>query len=548
MLEMEVKKGEDEELEEVRKYGKGPQQGLYTATYSGVTVWEIHVQGIDVMRRCSDSWLNATQLLKVAQIDKPQRTKILEREIQTGTHEKVQGGYGKYQGTWVPYARGVEIAQQYGVHSFISQLLDFNPLTDQAPPIIPKRQSYVPVKQEKRVIKSSSSAKSPSPVSRKPRIPHLEWRDEMIQGLLDRTKIPPLLLKQPLNWSPTIPLDSQGHTALHWAAALSRIDCVTRLLNLHHAPHMFASDGCTPLMWAVRFDDNLVMGGFRNLLHLLSPTHALDPNNRTILHHIVLVTSGDVSKIPAAEQYMNLVLNHINDPGNPISSTFYEQEQKRKREEDERELARIRFVNHKDNDGNTALDLAVIEQRPSLVKILSRNGAIGLEQSDDEFPVRRLRDDDGNYVYIGCCAKDILHNSPTNPLVLKNTDLLKGSTKSHDVLANALGRINEIQSFLESLKSVPESEEIKTIVHDLRIRLVGITASVYSVDPKDIVMDALQSFEDNLQSTMTRIIETNRNASQSDKYRFLVSQCLGLPEKKVENILDNLIDALNPDC
>jgi hypothetical protein len=55
--------------------------------------------GVAVMRRRSDAWLNATQILKVANFDKPQRTRILEREIQKGEHEKVQGGYGKYQGT-----------------------------------------------------------------------------------------------------------------------------------------------------------------------------------------------------------------------------------------------------------------------------------------------------------------------------------------------------------------------------------------------------------------------------------------------------------------
>lgn len=51
-----------------------------------------------VMRRQHDGWLNATQLLKVANFDKPQRTRILEREVQKGTHEKIQGGYGKSQG------------------------------------------------------------------------------------------------------------------------------------------------------------------------------------------------------------------------------------------------------------------------------------------------------------------------------------------------------------------------------------------------------------------------------------------------------------------
>jgi hypothetical protein len=73
---------------------------VYLATYSSVPVYELTVRGIAVMRRRADGFLNATQILKVAGIEKGRRTKILEKEILTGEHEKVQGGYGKYQGTW----------------------------------------------------------------------------------------------------------------------------------------------------------------------------------------------------------------------------------------------------------------------------------------------------------------------------------------------------------------------------------------------------------------------------------------------------------------
>ena len=70
------------------------------AVYSSVPVYEMMVRGIGVMRRRADSWLNATQILKVAGVDKGKRTKILEKDIAQGVHEKVQGGYGRYQGTW----------------------------------------------------------------------------------------------------------------------------------------------------------------------------------------------------------------------------------------------------------------------------------------------------------------------------------------------------------------------------------------------------------------------------------------------------------------
>lgn len=86
----------------------------------------MEVNNIAVMRRRNDSWLNATQILKVAGVDKGKRTKILEKEIQTGEHEKVQGGYGKYQGTWITFDRGVQVCRQYGVEELLRPLLTYD--------------------------------------------------------------------------------------------------------------------------------------------------------------------------------------------------------------------------------------------------------------------------------------------------------------------------------------------------------------------------------------------------------------------------------------
>lgn len=104
---------------------------FYTqAVYSGVSVYEMEIQGIACMRRRSDGWLNATQILKVAGVDKGKRTKVLEKEILTGEHEKVQGGYGKYQGTWISYKRGREFCRQYGVEDILRPLLDYDVSAD----------------------------------------------------------------------------------------------------------------------------------------------------------------------------------------------------------------------------------------------------------------------------------------------------------------------------------------------------------------------------------------------------------------------------------
>ncbi|CAE6475136.1 unnamed protein product [Rhizoctonia solani] len=105
----------------------GQSARVYNAVYSSVQVFECMVRGIAVMRRRTDSFVNATQILKVAGIDKGRRTKILEKEILPGKHEIVQGGYGKYQGTWIPLERGRDVAAQYGVASLLSPLFDYVP-------------------------------------------------------------------------------------------------------------------------------------------------------------------------------------------------------------------------------------------------------------------------------------------------------------------------------------------------------------------------------------------------------------------------------------
>lgn len=99
---------------------------FFKAVYSGVSVYEMEVNNLVVMRRRDDSWLNATQILKIAGIEKGKRTKVLEKEILAGQHEKVQGGYGKYQGTWINYRRGVEFCRQYGVEEILRPLLEYD--------------------------------------------------------------------------------------------------------------------------------------------------------------------------------------------------------------------------------------------------------------------------------------------------------------------------------------------------------------------------------------------------------------------------------------
>ncbi|EIW70230.1 hypothetical protein TREMEDRAFT_29499, partial [Tremella mesenterica DSM 1558] len=111
-------------------------------------VYEMICRDIAVMRRRSDGYLNATQILKVAGLDKPQRTRVLEREVQKGEHEKVQGGYGKYQGTWIPVERGLALSKQFSVEDVLRPIIDYR-ATSQSPPPAPKHIVAPPTRTKK---------------------------------------------------------------------------------------------------------------------------------------------------------------------------------------------------------------------------------------------------------------------------------------------------------------------------------------------------------------------------------------------------------------
>ncbi|KAI9371041.1 hypothetical protein BJX61DRAFT_535129 [Aspergillus egyptiacus] len=129
---------------------------VYSATYSSVPVYEFKIGADSVMRRRSDDWINATHILKVAGFDKPARTRILEREVQKGVHEKVQGGYGKYQGTWIPLFEGRQLAERNNIIDKLRPIFDYV-AGDRSPPPAPKHTSAasrprVPKNTQRRVV------------------------------------------------------------------------------------------------------------------------------------------------------------------------------------------------------------------------------------------------------------------------------------------------------------------------------------------------------------------------------------------------------------
>ncbi|KAK0501530.1 hypothetical protein EDD18DRAFT_1143126 [Armillaria luteobubalina] len=104
-----------------------PPPLIYDAEYSSVLVDECMIKGIPCMRRRDNSWVNATQILKVAGVNKGKRTVVMDRRVLKGQHEIIQGGHGKYQGTWIPLDRGRELARRFHVDKLFAPLFDYMP-------------------------------------------------------------------------------------------------------------------------------------------------------------------------------------------------------------------------------------------------------------------------------------------------------------------------------------------------------------------------------------------------------------------------------------
>lgn len=189
---------------------------IYSATYSNVPVFEFVTEEGPIMRRKSDSWINATHILKIAKFPKARRTRILEKDVQTGVHEKVQGGYGKYQGTYVPLEIGVEIAKTFAVFDLLRPIFEFKYVEgkSETPPPAPKHNhasaSNVARRQQQQKQKAELNDANDAYSAKRMKISASEAGDlPKRRGRPKRVALTPRD-KPELLHSRTVPIDSSG--------------------------------------------------------------------------------------------------------------------------------------------------------------------------------------------------------------------------------------------------------------------------------------------------------------------------------------------------
>ncbi|KAH3680759.1 hypothetical protein WICMUC_000110 [Wickerhamomyces mucosus] len=601
---------------------------IYTASYNGDQVIEIIIDGIAVTRRRNDSSFNASQILELAGVDKASKAKILEKS------EKSASGF------WIPYDRAVTLAQQYSVYSKLKPLFLFNISQIDNNETPNKEQITRHLGRNYSTLTDNDNQDSESP-TKKAKIndldfdiydhdfganPNKPYTLEPVTGAgneqeFEQSKeiITQIFQNQEANFSildivngnesllrnvnMEVPIDDLGHTALHWASALARIQLVKELIARRAIRIRGNNQGESPLIKAVSVTNNYDQSSFYELLNLLYPCITLlDSQNRSILHHIAL-TAGIKKRSSASRYYLETLLEWIikigtNLPVNPISLGKFMKE----------------IVNIQDKNGDTALNIAARIGNKSIVQQLLDIGGnpsvpnkANLRPIDFGVNVNGLSNikTDPNFYNQGQNASETqissekilnsmksvlsrldsdfkmeigskqdrineLHQKLKQSTVkLSNTRMNYEKLKSYEIrlielkqtLSNLNKSINEQEeSFLKESNELIKIDDINSFEFDadepFRINTIyesllnnrPANSNPNDLPPVILLKARIKAYLQNEKSLKKLVEDLNLNSKNLElKFKKVVSLCTGVDENQIDHIIDGLVQAVESD-
>lgn len=170
--------------------------------------------------------------------------------------------------------------------------------------------------------------------------------------------LPGVLLHPPADFDVNAPIDDEGHTALHWASAMGRMNVVRILCELHADIFIPNNEDQIPLVRSIMFTNNFDNRCFADLIAYLRPSimHR-NKSGRTVFHQIAIMTSHR-SKWNASKYYLESLIKDVC----PTSS----QEQQH----------RLRSIlDFQDVNGDTAVTICARNQARRFCRVLVRCGA-----------------------------------------------------------------------------------------------------------------------------------------------------------------------------
>lgn len=194
---------------------------------------------------------------------------------------------------------------------------------------------------------------------------HSVYGDELLDYfLLSRNEKPAHRPEPPPNFQPDWIIDSEDHTALHWASAMGDIEVIKQLKRFGANMQVRNVRGETPLMRAVHFTNCYEKETFPMVVRELFDTiNMRDQTGATVIHHAAIMKNGRVTSHSCARYYLEIVLTKLQDTAD---APFIQA-----------------LLDAQDNDGNTALHLAAERNARKCIRaLLGRNASTNIPNQD----------------------------------------------------------------------------------------------------------------------------------------------------------------------
>ncbi|CAJ0835502.1 8578_t:CDS:2 [Entrophospora sp. SA101] len=167
--------------------------------------------------------------------------------------------------------------------------------------------------------------------------------------------IPNFVINPPPDFDANLIIDAQGHTSLHWAAAMANIDMVNLLIKAGADAESSNIVGETALMRSVMFPYNYQNRSFKNIIQLLARSiGSVDSRDQTVFHHIAVFANSSKIQEEPAKYYLEILISQL---------TQLPDEKYRKS-----------ILNRQNVDGDTAINILAKAKNKQLVELIYRAG------------------------------------------------------------------------------------------------------------------------------------------------------------------------------
>ena len=294
---------------------------------------------------------------------------------------------------------------------------------------------------------------------------HMLYADELLDYfMLSASEAPIMHLSPPIPPQPfnvNRPIDDQGHTALHWGAAMGDIDIVRFFIERGATLGARNARGETPLIRAVLFTNNYEKETMPRLVQLLISTiREHDIHGGTILHHIAMTTTSLVKK-RCARYYLDVVLNRMAEICTPPEFE--------------------RLVNLQDLNGDTAFHIVARHNAKKCVRALQGRHVRGdLENNNRE------------------TAEMILHGRVVRPEIVSSSPLPDSGALNGHEMAKAPRQGPSSHYHSQSARSFSQSFDVMAQDKSLQVALAYDSEIKQKDDDLEESQRLVQSAEDQL--------------------------------------------------